>query len=726
MAKDPTGSKDRGDEAREFLSEGDAKNDALSFGPPTEAVVAQGPEGSDAPGGNGQKPGERRTLADAVGLQSADIRSRSDSQTAAPDARTPAEPETTPIVSNTGQAADSTEALPAAIAAADSTADSGEQAGAEHSASAGAATTVMQDAPAAQTSAAGSAGNDIPEDSGELKNKKRRWPWITALVVVVLAGGYVGAGYYFADRVPAGTTVAGIELGGLDRPAAFEKMEAGMSDQLAAPVQVVATNEGEPVTINPADYSLGIDKEATLDSIVGFSLDPGRIWAHITGGNVVDPVLTYDEAQLSSLVENLAAESDTDPADASIAFEGTQATVTPGQPGSKLNVEEAQEVLSKQVLSLEQPIDLPVETEDPAITTETAEKALEEVAQPLVSGNVSVKVGESVAELTPEQLASAASFKADGNELVLEMDGGALNEAVRSAIPDVFTPGADARIEIVDHTTPTIVPSENGIGIDDAELAQKVADVASADDRTVELETTEVPAEFSTEDAEALGIKEVVSEITTPLTNDSVRTTNLEVGTQKITNTLVKPEETFSLSEALGPIDAEHGFVSSGVVANGFNSEAMGGGLSQLSTNTFNIGYLAGLTDVEHQPHSKYFDRYPMGREATLWEGTIDMRWKNNTPYGVVIDTWVADGQVHSQLWSTKYWDVETTTSDPYNYVAPTTKTNTAWDCVPSGAGGSGFTVTVSRTVSHDGVVNEADSGSYNWTYQPVHAVTCG
>lgn len=126
--------------------------------------------------------------------------------------------------------------------------------------------------------------------------------------------------------------------------------------------------------------------------------------------------------------------------------------------------------------------------------------------------------------------------------------------------------------------------------------------------------------------------------------------------------------------------------MDSGVVANGFNSTAMGGGLSQLSTNTFNIGYLAGFTDVEHTPHTKYFDCYPMGREATLWEDTIDMRWTNNTPYGAVIDTWVGDdGYVHSQLWSNKYWDVETDTSGPYGIVQSTTKNNPSWDCEPSG-----------------------------------------
>ena len=710
MAKDPSGSEEHEHEIPEAAGEGVNEN-AFSFGPPTESIVAQEVEGGDSalPGessGTGGDPSsENRTLADAVGIPSGDIREPEATISDADPLSTesPAPTEAIAAVNNAGAAE-----IP--VQAPDPGHGSTTRDAAQGNASF---------FPAAE----GFGGGAAPVESG--KRRRRRWPWITALVVALLAGGYVGAGYYFADRVPSGTTIAGIKLGGLDRDNAIKQLDEGIGDQLTTPVQVVATKGGDPVTVNPADYSLGIDKEATLDSVVGFSLDPTRLWAHLTGGKVVDPVLTHDDEQLTALVQDLAKKADTTPVDAKLAFEGTKPTVTPATLGSKLDIEETQKVLSTQILSLDQPIELPAESVDPAITTETAENAVAELAEPLVSEKVSVMVNEQLVEITPEQLAAAASFSADGDKLVLAMDGGSLGDEVRKAIPDAFKAGVDARIEIANHTTPTVVPSEDGIGIDDAELAKKVGDVGVTTDRTVEVETTSVPAEFTTEDANAMGIKEVISSIETPLTDDSVRTINLEVGTQTITNTLVKPDETFSLTEALGPIDAEHGFVSSGVVSNGFNSEAMGGGLSQLSTNTFNIGYLAGLTDVEHQPHSKYFERYPMGREATLWDGSIDMRWKNNTPYGVVIDTWVAGGEVHSQLWSTKYWDVETDTSAPYAYVQAGTKNNPAADCVPSNYTEPGFTVTVSRTISHDGVVNEEDSGSYNWTYQPTHAVTC-
>ncbi|WP_418606416.1 VanW family protein [Georgenia sp. SUBG003] len=134
---------------------------------------------------------------------------------------------------------------------------------------------------------------------------------------------------------------------------------------------------------------------------------------------------------------------------------------------------------------------------------------------------------------------------------------------------------------------------------------------------------------------------------------DPVRTTNLRVGAQKVTGVLVKPGEEFSLLDVIGPISAANGYVSS-VVEDGFVSTAVGGGLSQLSTNMFNVGFLAGMDDVTHTPHSRWFDRYPAGREATLWEPSTDMVWRNNTDYGVLVQSWVTGDRVHSRLWGTK------------------------------------------------------------------------
>ena len=554
---------------------------------------------------------------------------------------------------------------------------------------------------------------------GEPAKRRSVWLWVAA-AALVFGVVYLGAAFYFSNKIPGSTTVAGVKVGGMTREAAQAKLESELSSRLSQPVKV--SIGGKEQTIDPSSIDAKFDAKSTVDSLSGFSLNPLRLWDSMTGGSEVAPTVDVDQAKLRKTVDSLVDASVNTPTNASIEFDGVTPKTTKAKKGVDLNREEASKKIAEKMLE-GKTIPLPVKEKEPDIKDSEAQRALKDLAKPLVSGNLTVKVGSATVTVTPKQLASVSKFVASDGELKLKLDSEKLSDVVRKGAPSLLKEGRDAKIEIVNHTTPKIIPSEDGVGFDEGKLAESAAEAATTGDRKVEVATKSVPAKFTTGDAEKMGVKEVVSSIETPLTNDAVRTTNLKVGTQKIANTLVKPDEEFSLLKALGPIDAAHGFVSSGVVANGFNSTALGGGLSQLSTNTFNLGYRAGFVDVEHKPHSKYFSRYPMGMESTLWEGKYDMRFKNNTPYGAVIDTWVADGKVYSKLWSTKYWDVETTTSKPYAQVAPTTKVNPARDCEPSGAGGPGFTVTVSRKVSRDGKVHE--NSNYKWTYSPTNRVVC-
>ena len=45
------------------------------------------------------------------------------------------------------------------------------------------------------------------------------------------------------------------------------------------------------------------------------------------------------------------------------------------------------------------------------------------------------------------------------------------------------------------------------------------------------------------------------------------------------------------------------------------------------------------MADVEHKEHSFYISRYPAGREATVFDDSIDMKFRNDNPTGVMIQT---------------------------------------------------------------------------------------
>ncbi|MHB1063055.1 MAG: VanW family protein [Georgenia sp.] len=553
--------------------------------------------------------------------------------------------------------------------------------------------------------------------------RPRRGLAIGLVVLLVLAGAYSAAALLLGDRLPNGATAAGVPIGGLSEADARARLT---TDLAAAQAELIpVTLQGENVSaIDPAAAGLALDIDATLDPLTGPAFDPRILWGRIFGAGEVSVVSTADEEALRAALETAATELDVSPVEGFIMFAGTTAEVTDPVPGTAVDIAAAQGQVTREWLTAERPLELPTREVAPAVGAAAVEEALITQAQPLVSGSVSVSVGGNVVELTPEALAANAVFVATDGALDLELDGAGLSDAVIAADPSIEIAGTDAKIVLDANFEPEIVPSTAGMGLDPADLARAVKTAGMSTNRTAVVELVEAEPEFTTAEAEALGVKEVIADFSTPMPYDPVRTENLVVGSRYVTGVLVEPGEEFSLLEALGPIVPGRGFVSSGVVEDGFSSTALGGGLSQLSTNMYNVGLMAGMDDVEHTPHSRWFARYPAGREATLWVPSKDMVWRNNTDYGVLVHAWVAGGRVHTRLWGTHVWDVDIATSDHYDITQPDTKYNPREDCVAESGGQSGFTVTVTRQRVRAG--SPAETEDWTWTYQPWHHIVCG
>ena len=111
--------------------------------------------------------------------------------------------------------------------------------------------------------------------------------------------------------------------------------------------------------------------------------------------------------------------------------------------------------------------------------------------------------------------------------------------------------------------------------------------------------------------------------------------TNIHRGADVINGTIVGPGDTFSLNAALGPRTLEKGYVAAPQIGADLSYEdAVGGGVSQLSTTLYNATFFGCYKDVTHSVHSLYISRYPMGREATLNYPGIDNQFQNDSASG--------------------------------------------------------------------------------------------
>jgi len=544
------------------------------------------------------------------------------------------------------------------------------------------------------------------------------------VIVGGLAGGYVWLANNQAGTVPARTTVVGVEIGGLAVDDAVARLDQELGQRAVEPVEV--TVDGEESALDPQQAGLEFSAKTTLEGVADLTYHPGELWKRMTGSRELPPALTVDEDKLTATIHDLATRTAVAPVDGTMSVEGEIVSTTAPVDGRTLDEPTARALVSERWFDAKTPIDLPVVSDPPGVDQAELDRATREIAEPLLSAPVEIAMEDKSVELPVEVLAKAASITAIKGTLTLSFDEATITDAVQERLPEGIESDARNARFTFKKGKPKIVPGTAGRTVDFAAIPGEIALAAqSPTDRRAEVAVIDIDPTQSEEELAKLGVVEVVGEFATQAYSNWSRTENLKLASKKVTGVLVKPGEIFSLNDTLGPRTVANGWHDAPVVVNGRQQEGMGGGLSQFSTTLYNAGHFAGMEDVEHQPHYDYFSRYPRGREATLWEGVLDNRFKNNTPYGVLLRAWVGnDLRVHVQLWSTHYWDVESVIGDSYGIVPAKTITQKAGpDCKPQDQGSNGFSVTYWRTLSLNGKVEEKQE--WSWTYMPTNGYKC-
>ncbi len=176
---------------------------------------------------------------------------------------------------------------------------------------------------------------------------ERRLPTGVAVglaLVVLLAVAYLATAAWAGTRAARGTTVAGVDVGGLDRTTTQQRLSRAFAERSKQPLTVTA-GQGSARLV-PDDAGLGVDARATAAQLVGFSLKPTRLWEHLLGAGPVEPVTTRDDAALTKAVTQLADQLDQVGADGAIQFTSAGAKLVEGEQGRRLDQDAAADVLA--------------------------------------------------------------------------------------------------------------------------------------------------------------------------------------------------------------------------------------------------------------------------------------------------------------------------------------------------------------------------------------------
>ena len=125
---------------------------------------------------------------------------------------------------------------------------------------------------------------------------------------------------------------------------------------------------------------------------------------------------------------------------------------------------------------------------------------------------------------------------------------------------------------------------------------------------------------------------EIASFTSTLYDNEENRVFNITKACQSLNDTTIEPGQEFSFNDTIGPMGEENGFLK----ATGFDSEGKliqvsAGGMCQVSSTLYNVALLANLEITERHPHSRRVYYVPADKDATIYYGSLDLRFVNNT-----------------------------------------------------------------------------------------------
>jgi vancomycin resistance protein YoaR len=542
---------------------------------------------------------------------------------------------------------------------------------------------------------------------------------VSAVVVAVLGVALLARAYTLRDSVLPGVSVAGVDVGGLAPTDARARIDEEIGARLDQPVEIVVGDKSLRVTpSNIFQVDGAASEQAAYDSArASVSARLGALAVPFAMHKDVQPVLRIHESGRAALADELAALTKR-AVSARVAMEGKDAVVVPSREGTAIDDEAVLASLRETALAGLPSFDVQLQSVEPAISTEAAERAAT-TARTITAAPVKFELeGEGdIGQLGRLELASLIRFEPKAGAVNVVLDPASVERKLHPLVKPFTDKPEDATFR-VSGARAYVIKSKNGTTLDVQGAQRAIYEAGTGPgNRTAMLGLTTLRPELTTKDAKALGIREEISTFTTEMgASSSNRIWNVHLLGNYLDGTILEAGQTFSYNEVVGPRTIERGFREGQMIFGGVLIPSIGGGVCQTATTIFNAAFEAGLPVKERHNHSWYISHYPLGRDATVSWGGPDLVFKNDLKHAILIDVSYTDATFTVTFYGSKQGrKVSSTTSSPSNHTQPTMQyaidpTATAGSETVVAGGGPGFDVNVHRKVyEHGKLIREDD-----------------
>jgi len=589
--------------------------------------------------------------------------------------------------------------------------------------------------------------------------RRRRSTKITPILlfqaVLALAGGLVlfvlilGAvlgvsGMRYAGRIYPGISVGGVDLSGLTQEAAVERLTSTLSYPTTG--RIIFRFGDKLWTATPAELGLALDAQTSAQAAYNLGRNGGLLARLDTRLNAwhsrkdLSPLVIYDERIAYQYLNQIATQVNLPKIEASLQVNGVEVVAVPGQVGRQVDIQANLAALEKPMRSLTDGMLPLVVAEIPPEVLDASQQA--EVARKILSAPLSLQIPDAAEDesapyvIDRERLARmitiAKAPTQNGTQFQVGLDSAALTTYLEALAPNIARYPQNTRFMFNDDTSllEVIQPAVIGRSLDVPATAQEINQKLPQGEHNIALKVNYTKPQITDDSTgEQLGITELVYAYTSYFRGSTAeRLNNIELSAANFHGLLVPPYTTFSMAENMGEVSLDNGYAEAWIIFGGQTIKGVGGGVCQVSTTFFRTAFFAGYPIIERHPHAYRVGYYEQtsggwdadlaGLDATVFVPVVDFKFKNDTPYWLLMETYFRPNS-RSLTWkfySTKDGrEVQWDTTGPQNIVDPP---EPIYEENPELAAGEinqvdwaaeGADVTVTRTVTRGGIVIDSD-----------------
>ncbi len=472
-------------------------------------------------------------------------------------------------------------------------------------------------------------------------NRFKNSVWIFTIGILIICAAYIGYRLAFRSLIFPNISIAGINVGGIDKITALKLINKYFSTNPSRIVLRINDKEIDKVSeINvERDINWAVEQAINVGRNGNLLTQISEQYKTLFFSRQIEIPISYDKDELEGFVDQLAIDYNQKTIWPKLVSDKGQIKVVSGKDGLEINKTQLINKIAKGwTFPDKQIVDVPSETVSAKENTELVNRAIASLNK---GGDKKLKLKQGDFESSLNEGEMVGLFGLTHEEI----DNDQFGNLMARIQQQVETEPRDAVFQFEGDEVKEFKPEIVGRVIDVPNFKEKLkVALASADIEVLEIPVILSYPKIKAGDINNLGIKELIGEGKSSFSHSIPgRVFNVNLAATRINSTIVAPGEEFSFNNVVGDISRASGYQTAYIISGGKTVLGDGGGVCQVSTTVFRAALNAGLPITERKAHAYRVGYYEQdskpGIDATVYNPTADFKFLNDTGNHILIQT---------------------------------------------------------------------------------------